>query len=274
MSAQIHPTALVAPGAKIGADVFIGPYCVIEDGVTLGDGCWLQHHVTLTGLSTIGRGNRFFSFTSIGQQTQDLKYTGEPTCLLIGDNNCFREFVTVHRGTAPNACTRIGNAGNFLAYSHIAHDCVVGDSVIFSNNGTIAGHVEVGDHAVIGGLTAIHQFCRIGRFALTGGCSKIVQDVPPFMIADGNPASVRGINQVGLERHGFSDETIRHLREAYRLLYRSRLNVKQAEEKIRELINGTPEVEQLLDFIASSQRGIIRRPTLRAGAALREVASD
>ena len=145
----------------------------------------------------------FYAYASIGQQTQDLKYRGEPTYLRIGDGNTFREFVTVHRGTAPGSWTRIGNRGNFLAYSHVAHDCMVGDGVIFSNNGTIGGHVEVEDYAVIGGLTAVHQYCRIGRHAITGGCSKIVQDVPPFMIADGNPARVRGINQVGLERHGF-----------------------------------------------------------------------
>jgi UDP-N-acetylglucosamine acyltransferase len=193
-----------------------------------------------------------------------LKYQGEPTFLEIGSGNCFREFVTVHRGTLPGTVTKIGHGGNFLAYSHIAHDCVVGDRVIFSNNGTLAGHVEVGDHAIIGGLTAIHQFCRIGRYALTGGCSKIVQDVPPFMIADGNPALVRGINQVGLERNGFEPETVRKIREAYRLLYRSKLNVKQASEKIRETFAGTPEIDHLLDFIATSQRGIIRRPVRRS----------
>ena len=270
---QIHATAIVDPGAQLGDGVYVGPYCIVERGVVLGEGCWLQHHVTIAGPSTIGAGNKFYAYGSIGQQTQDLKYTGEPTCLRIGGHNTFREFVTVHRGTAPNSCTCIGSHGHFLAYSHIAHDCMVGDSVIFSNNGTIAGHVEVGDHAVIGGLTAIHQFCRIGRFAMTGGCSKIVQDVPPFMIADGNPALVRGINQVGLERHGFPEETIRQIREVYRQLYRSRLNVKQAEETIRASHGGSVEVEQLLAFIASSKRGLIRRPMGR-GPALAEDASD
>ncbi|MEA3186194.1 MAG: UDP-N-acetylglucosamine acyltransferase, partial [Chthoniobacter sp.] len=219
MTTQIHPTAIVDPSAGLDASVVIGPYCVVGAGVKLGADCWLQHHVTLEGPATFGRGNKFFAHSSIGQQTQDLKYAGEPTYLVVGDNNCFREFVSVHRGTAPHSTTRIGNDGNFLAYSHIAHDCVVGNSVIFSNNGTLAGHVEVGDYAIIGGLSAVHQFCRIGRFALTGGCSKIVQDVPPFMIADGNPAAVRGINLVGLERNGFSEETIRRIREAYRLIY-------------------------------------------------------
>lgn len=269
----IHPTAVVDPDAVIGAGVYIGPYCIIEGNVHLGDHCWLHHHVSISGPTGIGEGNRFYAFSSIGQQTQDLKYHGEPTCLRIGENNCFREFVTIHRGTSPNSCTKIGSNGNFLAYSHIAHDCTVGDSVIFSNNGTIAGHVEVGDHAVIGGLTAVHQFCRIGRHAITGGCSKIVQDVPPFMIADGNPAVVRGVNQIGLERSGFPPSTIRQIKDAYRLLYRSKLNVKQAEQKIRESLNGSAEVLQLVDFIVSSQRGIIRKP-LKRDEALKEKESD
>jgi UDP-N-acetylglucosamine acyltransferase len=274
LSAQgIHPTAVIDPSAQIGEGVRIGPYCIIEKGVSIGDDCWLQHHVTISGPTGIGRGNKFYAYGSIGQQTQDLKYHGEPTCLRIGDNNTFREFVTVHRGTSPDSCTRVGSDGNFLAYSHIAHDCTVGDSVIFSNNGTVAGHVEVGDHAVIGGLTAVHQFCRIGRHAMTGGCSKIVQDVPPFMIADGNPAVVRGINLVGLERHIFSEDAIRRIRDAYRILYRGKMNVHQAAEKIRvELLDSCAEIQQLLDFILTSQRGIIRKP-LRRGA-LSEAESD
>jgi UDP-N-acetylglucosamine acyltransferase len=257
---DIHPTAIVDPGARLGTGVRIGPYCVIGGNVEVGDGCRLQHHVTIEGPSVIGAGNVFHAYASIGQQTQDLKYVGEPTHLRIGDGNTFRECVTVHRGTAPESWTRVGSRGNFLAYSHVAHDCIVGDGVIFSNNGTIAGHVEVQDHAVIGGLTAVHQYCRIGRHAITGGCSKIVQDVPPFMIADGNPARVRGVNQIGLERHGFPEESVRRLREAYRLLYRSKMNVKQAVEEIRKTLLGEAEIEQLIEFIESSGRGIIRRP--------------
>jgi UDP-N-acetylglucosamine acyltransferase len=246
--------------------VKVGPYCVIGAKVEVGDNCQLQHHVTLEGPSVIGTENVFYAYASIGQQTQDLKYKGEPTHLGIGDGNTFREFVTVHRGTAAESWTRIGNRGNFLAYSHVAHDCVVGDGVIFSNNGTIAGHVAVEDYAVIGGLTAIHQYCRVGRHAITGGCSKIVQDVPPFMIADGNPATVRGVNQVGLERHGFDAESVRRLREAYRLLYRSKMNVKQAVEEIRKRLWGGREIEQLVEFIEKSERGIIRRPVGRGEA--------
>ena len=257
-AAQIHPTAVIDPRAEIGEDVLIGPYCVIEAGVTIGRGCWLQHHISVCGPTKIGEGNRFFGFGSIGLPTQDLKYVGEPTHLEIGANNTFREFVSVHRGTAPGSVTRVGNAGNFLAYSHIAHDCTVGDHVIFSNNGTLAGHVEVGDYAIIGGLTAVHQFFRIGRYALTGGCSKIVQDVPPFMIADGNPAKVRSYNKVGLERHGFGEAMMKNIKEAYRLIYRSKLNLQQAIEQIRADLPDSPELEQLVSFVTSSPRGIIK----------------
>ena len=255
---MIHPTAIVDPAAEIASGARIGPYCVIGPQVVIGEDTELQHHVTVMGPTRIGRGNFFFAYTSIGQKTQDLKYDGEPTYLEIGDGNTFREFCTVNRGTLPGTKTIVGNGGNFLAYSHIAHDCVVGDNVIFSNNGTLAGHVQVGDHAVIGGLTAIHQFCRIGRHAITGGCSKIVQDVPPFFIADGNPAEVRGVNQVGLERAGFDAETIRALKEAYRILYRGKLNVKQSVETIRKELPDLPEIAELCAFIESSERGIIR----------------
>src|SRR5215468_621401 len=239
---NIHSTAVVDPKAELGSDVTIGPYCVVGPQVAIGAGCWLQNHVTVCGPVKIGAGNRFHACCSIGQQTQDLKYQGEPTYLEIGEENCFREFVTVNRATAVGSVTRVGNRGNFLAYSHIAHDCVVEDDVIFSNNGTLAGHVLVQEHAIIGGLTAIHQFCRIGRHALTGGCSKIVQDVPPFMIADGNPAKVRSYNKVGLERHGFTEESMRYIREAYRLIYRSALNLQQAVEQIRSDLPESPEI--------------------------------
>lgn len=255
---MIHPTAIVDPSAEIDPAARIGPYCIVGAGVVLGADTELQHHVSVMGPSRIGRGNSFFAYTSIGQQSQDLKYAGEPTYLEIGDGNTFREFCTVNRGTLPGTKTIVGHGGNFLAYSHIAHDCIVGNQVIFSNNGTLAGHIEVGDHAIIGGLTAIHQFCRMGRHAITGGCSKIVQDVPPFFIADGNPAVVRGINQIGLERAGFSADTIRALKEAYRILYRGKLNVRQAVEAIRGESGGIPEVSELCAFIESSKRGIIR----------------
>ncbi len=254
----IHPSAVIDPSAQVGAGCEIGPYCVVGADVNLGENCWLQHHVSLTGPTRVGAGNRFFAFSSVGQVSQDLKYGGEPTYLQIGDDNVFREFVTVHRGTGVASITQVGNRGNFLAYAHIAHDCVIGDDVIFSNNGTVAGHVEVQDRAVIGGLTAVHQFCRIGRFALTGGCSKIVQDVPPFMIADGNPAKVRSFNKVGLERHGFTEDRVRNVKECYRIIYRSSLNLQQAVEQIRADLPDTAEIEQIVAFVTSSPRGIIK----------------
>src|SRR6187399_2332179 len=251
---QIHPTAIIDPGAEIGAGTNVGPYCVIGPDVVLGANCWLQHHVTLCGPMKAGAKNKFYAYCSIGQQTQDLKYRGEPTYLEIGDENTFREFVTVNRSTTSEGKTRIGRGGNYLAYSHIGHDCHVGDAVVFSNNGTLAGHVQVGDHAVMGGLTAVHQFCRLGRYAITGGCSKIVQDVPPFMIADGNPAKVRGINVIGLERSGFKPETVKMIKEAFRLIYRSKYNTRQAIEAIRSELPSIPEINQIVEFIQQTER--------------------
>jgi UDP-N-acetylglucosamine acyltransferase len=255
---QIHPTAIVDLSAQLGAGTMVGPYCIIGANVLLGENCWLQHHVTLEGPMKAGARNKFYAYCSIGQQTQDLKYISEPTYLEIGDENTFREFVTVNRSTTSEGKTRIGSRGNFLAYSHIGHDCTVGDEVVFSNNGTLAGHVEVGDNAVMGGLTAVHQFCRLGRFAITGGCSKIVQDVPPFMIADGNPAEVRGINVIGLERKNFPPEKIKLIKEAFRLIYRSKLNTRQAIEAVRKELAAAEEITQIIEFIEQSERGIIR----------------
>jgi len=256
--AQIHPSTLVDPSAEIGAGTIIGPYCVIAPEVMLGENCWLQHHVTLCGPMRAGARNKFYAYCSIGQQTQDLKYAGEPTYLEIGDDNTFREFVTINRSTTSEGKTRVGSRGHFLAYTHIGHDCTVGDEVVFSNNGTLAGHVQVGDNAVMGGLAAVHQFCRIGRFAITGGCSKIVQDVPPFMIADGNPAEIRGVNLVGLERKGFTPESMKWIKEAFRLIYRSKHNTRQAVEAVRKELPQNEEIMQIIEFIEQSERGIVR----------------
>ena len=255
---EIHPTAIVDPKAELGAETIVGPYCIVGSEVVLGEGCWLQHHITLCGPMRAGAKNKFYAYCSIGQQTQDLKYAGEPTYLEIGDENTFREFCTVNRSTKADGKTRVGNRGNFLAYSHIGHDCTVGNSVVFSNNGTLAGHVEIGDHAVMGGLTAVHQFCRIGRFAITGGCSKIVQDVPPFLIADGNPAEIRGVNLIGLERAGFTPESVKAIKEAFRLIYRSKLNTRQAIEAVRNQIEPREEITHFIEFVEKSARGIIR----------------
>lgn len=253
---SIHPTAIIDPSARIGEGVYIGPYCIIGADVEIGDGCRLQHHVTILGPSKIGKNNQFFAYGSIGQQTQDLKYQGEPTWLEMGDNNTFREFCTVHRATSPNEKTIIGSHNHFLSYVHIAHDCVVGNHVIFSNNGTLAGHVTVEDHVIIGGLTAVHQFCRIGTRSITGGCAKVVQDIPPFCTADGNPARARGLNIVGLQRAGFTREQIRSLRDAFRKVYRSGLNNAQAIEELRAG-DLTTEAARFVDFVATTKRGII-----------------
>lgn len=255
---EIHSTAIIDSSAKIASGTRIGPYCVIGADVELGPDCDLHGHVTIMGPTKIGAHNEFYPYTSIGQQTQDLKYVGEPTFLEIGDDNCFREFVTINRATLQYGKTIIGNHGNFLAYAHIAHDCIIGDHVIFSNNGTLAGHVTVGDYAIIGGLSAVHQFCRVGEHAMIGGCTKIVQDVPSFMIADGNPAEIRGINQAGLERRGFSTQAMRELRDAYKTIYRGALNTAQAVAVLKIKYSQSEIVQKLLNFITTSQRGIIR----------------
>ena len=212
--------------------------------------------MTILGPSKVGKRNRFHAYGSIGQQTQDLKYAGEPTFLEIGDDNNFREFCTVHRATGVGLKTTIGSHNQFLSYAHVAHDCVVGSHCIFSNNATLAGHVTVEDYVIISGLTAVHQFCRLGQRSITGGCSKIVQDVPPFTVADGNPGRARGLNLVGLKRAGFSEDSVKALNSAYRTLYRKGLNTTQALEALRAKTM-TPEVEQFAAFIAASQRGVV-----------------
>ena len=259
---EIHPTALVSPGAVIGNGSTIGPYSVIGEEVEIGSDCNLHNHVVITGKCRIGKKNTFHSHSVIGGLSQDLKYSSEPTFLEIGDSNNFREFVTINRGTEPDSKTIVGSYGNFLAYSHIAHDCVVGDHVIFSNNGTLAGHVQMGDYAILGGLTAVHQFCRIGKHAITGGCSKIVQDVPPFMVADGNPAEIRSINSIGLQRRGFSQEQIKSLKDAYKIIFLRNFTISDAVTKLKETASQYSEsspIQELIDFILSSERGIIRR---------------
>jgi len=256
---QIHPTAIVDPKARLGSGVKIGPYAVVSAEVELGDGCSVGHHATVDGPSKIGPRNEFFPYTAIGFKTQDLKYKGEPTHLEIGEGNVFREFSTVHRGTGIGEKTIIGDGNLFLAYAHIAHNCIVGNQTIFSNNATLAGHVVVGDHAIISGLSAVHQFCRIGAHAIVGGCAKIVQDVPPFLIADGNPANLRGVNHVGLERRGFTEQDIKSLRRAYRILADKTLNFSQAIGKIEASEDAAnANVQTLLQFLKTTERGVIR----------------
>ena len=257
---MIHPTAIIDPSADIAEGVEIGAYCVIGADVKIGAGSVLKSHVVVEGHTTIGENNTFFPFSAIGQVTQDLKYTGEPTFLVIGNSNTFRENTTIHRGTTEAVPTRIGDHNLFLSYSHVAHDCQVGNHCILSNNGTLGGHCEVGDYAIISGLSGAHQFCRIGEHSLVGGCTKIVQDVPPFMIVDGSPAAVRTPNLVGLQRRGFSDNERRSIKQAYKKLFLAKeKNLSNQVEELKESASAQePHVARLIDFITHSERGVIR----------------
>lgn len=257
---MIHPTAIISENATLGKNLEIGPYCVIGDHVTIGDGCVLKSHVVMEGHTDIGESNTFFPFAAIGLQTQDLKHKGGPTYLRIGKNNTFRENTTIHSSTFADTLTSIGDNNLFLAYTHVAHECKVHNHTIFSNNASIAGHVEVFDHAILSGFAAVHQFCRIGAHSIIGGCSKIAQDVPPFTITDGNPALVRGINTIGLERRGFSTDDIRALKTAYRKLFLKKdksLN-KLLEQFSENEATANTQVKNLLNFITTSDRGVIR----------------
>lgn len=253
---MIHPTAVIHAKAEIGPDCEIGPYCVIGESVALGSGCRLHSHVVLGGHTRLGERNEIFPFASIGLQTQDLKWKGGTTCTEIGSNNTFREYVTIHSATGEGESTRVGSDNHVLAYCHIAHNVTVGDNVIMSNVATLAGHVIVEDFAVIGGLAAIHQFCRIGKMSIVGGCSKVVQDVPPFMLADGNPAETRTINKVGLERNGVSEAVQSALRQSFKILFREGLTIPNALARIEEDLPASPEIEHLVKFVRSSERGI------------------
>jgi len=253
---HLHPSAVVHPQAQIGADCAIGPFCVVGEHVVLGAGCRLHSHAVIDGHTRLGRGNEIFPFTSIGLKTQDLKWAGGTASTEIGDDNTFRESVTVHSATGDGGVTRIGSHNHILAYCHVAHDCQLGDHIIMSNVATLAGHVVVEDYAVIGGLVAVHQFCRIGRMAMIGGCSKVVQDVPPFMLADGNPAETKTINKVGLERQAVSEESQAALRQAYKVLFREGLTIPNALARIESELPALPEVEHLVQFVRASERGI------------------
>lgn len=255
---EIHPTAIVHAKAQIGADCFIGPYCIIGEHVVLGDRCRLHSHVVMDGHTQLGVDNEIFPFASIGLKTQDLKWKGGVTRTVIGDRNTFRESVTVHSATSDGDATTVGSDNHILAYCHIAHDVRVGNRVIMSNVATLGGHVVVEDAAVIGGLAAIHQFCRIGRMSMIGGCTKVVQDVPPFMITDGNPAGTRMINKHGLDRNGVPDESQAALKKAFRLLFREGLAVPNALSRIEAELPPLPEVRHLVEFARSSERGLTK----------------
>jgi UDP-N-acetylglucosamine acyltransferase len=253
---SIHPTAVVHAKATVGAGCVIGPYCVIGEHVALGEGCRLHSHVVIDGYTRLGRDNEVFPFACLGLKTQDLKWKGGVTYTEIGDGNTFREHVTVHSATGDGEVTRVGSHNHILAYCHIAHNVTVGNHVIMSNVGTLAGHVIVEDYAVIGGLTAVHQFCRIGRMAITGGCSKVVQDVPPFMLADGNPAETKTINKIGLDRNEVPEATQAVLKQAYRILFREGLTVSNALARIEAELPPLPEIKHLVRFVRTSERGI------------------
>ena len=256
MATVIHPKAVVHRNAFLGAGCVIGPYCVIGEHVVLGDNCRLHSHVVIDGRTKLGRGNEIFPFASIGLKTQDLKWSGGTTFTEIGDNNTFREYVTIHSATGDGEVTRVGSNNHVLAYCHIAHNVTVGNHVVMSNVATLAGHVTVEDHAVIGGLAAVHQFCRIGKMAIIGGCSKVVQDVPPFMLADGNPAETKTVNKVGLDRKEVSEKTQAALKQAYKILFREGLTISKALTRIEADLLPSPEIQHLLQFVRTSERGI------------------
>ncbi len=257
---MIHPTAIIDPAAQVSSEVEIGPYCIVGANVSIDSGCVLQSHVVIEGHTTIGKDNTFFPFSAIGGKTQDLKYAGEPTALIIGNGNVFRENTTMNRGTTAEIPTRIGDENLFLAYAHVGHECTVGNHCILSNNATLGGHCNIGDHVIISGLSGVHQFCNIGDHAMIGGCTKVTQDAPPFMIVDGNPASVRGVNIIGLTRRGFSKESISALKTLYKKIFlNKKINLKEALQAFSTSpLLEEPHVSQLVQFIEKSSRGIIR----------------
>ncbi|PKM45125.1 MAG: acyl-[acyl-carrier-protein]--UDP-N-acetylglucosamine O-acyltransferase [Gammaproteobacteria bacterium HGW-Gammaproteobacteria-1] len=256
---NIHPTAIVDPQARVGAGVSIGAYSIIGAGVEIGDGTWIGPHVVINGPTRIGRDNKIHQFASLGEAPQDKKYNGEPTELVIGDRNIIREYVTMNRGTPTGGgVTRVGNDGLFMAYIHIAHDCQIGDRVIFSNNASLAGHVHVGDQVILSGFTLVHQFCSIGAHAFTGMGSGISKDVPPYLMVAGNPAEPHGINKEGLKRRGFSPQSIQTLRQAYKVLYRSGLSLEEATVRLKEMAETCDELKPFVEFMDNSKRSIVR----------------
>lgn len=259
MSNTIHPTAVIDPNAKLADGVVVGPFVVIDGNVEIGPGSEVGPHCRITGWTTIGSGNRFESHCSIGAPPQDLKYAGEETHLEIGNGNTFREFVTIHRGTpGGGGLTTLGDSSLFMAYVHVAHDCHVGSNTIFANAATLAGHVEVGDHATIGAISAIHQFSRVGPYAFLGGFTAAAKDCLPYMNTTGNrPPKCYGPNTIGLERKGFSEESRNALKQLWRLLRNKKLTTTEAVEKAQAELAGQPEVDVVLEFITSSERGVV-----------------
>jgi UDP-N-acetylglucosamine acyltransferase len=258
-SIKAHPTAIIHEKAELGDGVEIGPYSIIGEHVKIRRGTRIASHVVIEGWTLIGEDCQIFPFATIGTIPQDLKFKGEESRIVVGDRNAIREYVTIHRGTAGGeGVTTIGSDNLLMAYVHVAHDCRIGNRVILANAATLAGHVTVQDHAVIGGLVGVHQFTAIGRHAFIGGCSCVTQDVPPFVHATGNRVQLYGLNTVGLKRSGFSEERLEKLKKAYRILFRSKLTMKEAIRKVRKELADSPDVEEMASFIEKSERGICR----------------
>ena len=259
MTTTIHPSAVVSEKATIGENVIIGPFCTVDEHVTLGDGCELISHVSITGYTTIGKGNRFFPFSSIGAEPQDLKYHGEPAEVVIGDNNTFREYTTVHRGTEGGGMlTKVGDNNLFQTYTHVAHDCLIGNNIVLACSAIIAGHVEVHDGAIVGAMSAVHQFCRIGKNVMLGATCTVLKDMPPFCIAGGGYSmSLSGLNTVGLKRKGFTNDQIRELKEAYRLIFKGSGLLKDRLAAVDALNFGNEYVDELVAFVRASERGVM-----------------
>ncbi|HKO87380.1 MAG TPA: acyl-ACP--UDP-N-acetylglucosamine O-acyltransferase [Burkholderiales bacterium] len=256
---MIHPTAIVHPGAQLAANVSVGAYSLVGEHVRIGEGTVIGPHVIVEGHTRIGSENRIFQFSSIGGEPQDKKYAGEPTELEIGDRNTIREYCTIHTGTAQDAgITRVGNDNWIMGYVHIAHDCQIGSHTIFASNAQIAGHVHVGDWAILGGMTGVHQFVKIGAHAMAGGGTILLQDVPPYIMVAGNPCAPHGMNTEGLKRRGFSEEAITALRRAYKTIYRSGLGLAEATETLDKEYGHMAEITPLIDFLRSAKRGIVR----------------
>ena len=255
---MIHPTALIDPAAELADDVRVGPYSVIGPNVEIGAGTVVASHVVINGPTTIGRNNHIFQFASVGEDCQDKKYKGEPTRLEIGDDNVIRESVTIHRGTIQdNSLTKIGDRNLLMAYVHVAHDCIIGDDCIFANNASVAGHAHVGNGAILGGITGVHQFCKIGSYAMTSGCSLVLIDIPAYVMVSGNPAGARSMNSEGMRRRGWSKDVVSSLRKAYKLVYRQGLTLEQALLQL-ESMEPSDALQIFIDSLKSSERGITR----------------
>lgn len=256
---MIHKTAIIDAKAELDSGVEIGPYCIIGPQVKIAKNTKLAPHVVIDGWTKIGEGCRIFQFASLGAIPQDLKYKGEESWVILGNNNTIREFVTIHRGTAQSGGKTIIGDNNFLmAYSHVAHDCKIGNQVILANAATLAGHIEIEDYAIVGGLVGIHQFLRLGRHCIIGGGSGVNQDIPPYMMANGQRAKLYGVNNIGLKRHNFSPEAVSNLKKAYHIIFRSGLTIKKALDQVQTEIKNSPEVDHLISFIKSSEKGITR----------------